>query len=38
MSERTTGRSRAIHHFRRTGVILPGHAATIAAYRAGGGE
>lgn len=38
MSERDTGRSRAIHHFERNGVILPGHAATIAAYRAGGGK
>lgn len=29
-----TGRAYAIHHFEETGVILPGHAGTIAEYRA----
>ena len=28
----------AIRHFARTGVILPGHADTIAAYRADGAD
>ena len=28
----------AIDHFKRTGSILPGHADTIAAYRAAGDE
>lgn len=27
-------RSRAVAHYERTGLILPGHAAEIAAYRA----
>ena len=29
----SVGRAYAIHHFERTGVILPGHAGTIAEYR-----
>jgi len=31
--ERPRPRTRAVAHFTRTGCILPGHAAEVAAYR-----